>query len=151
MAHFWPWNNLKNRYVILTWRDGSNEMVRSSRFRSRWRNQYILNFENWIFNFGTPLKFLFSSTTTFFYPKFSNPYCRKGSHGPYGAFWFSAKKWFWSVKINRESTFLEKSGFFISSGKWMYFVEVSFWKGPLLEFPWKLIFSFSDSEKLNPF
>ena len=72
-----------------------------------------LHFEiqNWILNFGTPLKFHFSPITPFFHPKFSNPYCRKSSYGPYGPFWFSAKKWFWSVKNNRESTFLEKVTF----------------------------------------
>ena len=42
-------------------------------------------------NFGTPLKFQLSSITPLFHPKISNPYCRKGSYGPYGPFWFSAK------------------------------------------------------------
>ena len=35
--------------------------------------------------------FYFSSITPFFLPKFSNPYCRTSSYGPYGPFWFSAK------------------------------------------------------------
>ena len=38
-----------------------------------------------------PWKFQFSSITPFLGPKSSNPYCRKGSYGPYGPFWFSAK------------------------------------------------------------
>ena len=29
--------------------------------------------------------------TPFFHPKFLFPYCRKGSYGPYGPFWCSAK------------------------------------------------------------
>ena len=72
LVYFWSWNHLNICYVILTWRDGSNETVRSSRCRSRCRIQYILKF--WILNFGTPLKFQFSSITSFFHPKFPNPY-----------------------------------------------------------------------------
>ena len=43
---------------------------------------------------STPLKILFFQNFLF-HPKFSNPYCRKGSSGPYGPFWLSARKWFW--------------------------------------------------------
>ena len=34
----------------------------------------------------------FSSITPFLDHIFSIPYCRKGSYGPYGPFWFSVKK-----------------------------------------------------------
>ena len=76
-----------------------------------WKQPWKVNFWTWKLNFNcsTPLNFHFSSITPSFHPKFSNPYCRKGSYGPYGPFWFSANKWFWSLKNNEESFFWEKS------------------------------------------
>ena len=38
LSNFCPWNNLKIRYVILTWRDGSIRGIRSVRFRGNQKN-----------------------------------------------------------------------------------------------------------------
>ena len=51
----------------------------------------ILDLETEFRTFRHLYFFYFSSITSFFRPKFSNPYCRKGSYGPYGPFLFSAK------------------------------------------------------------
>ena len=61
--------------------------------------------------FPTPQKLQFSSITPCFHPKFPNPYCRKGSYGPYGPFWLSVKMWTWSVKSIENQLFWEKNNF----------------------------------------
>ena len=105
----------------------------------------ILNFQ--LLN---PLKFYFSSITPFFLPKFSNPYCRKGSYGPYGPFWFSAKNRRDLVKRYQNEKFWEKSNFHFIR-KMNLFYGGKFLKRSLVSGPRKLIFSCSDSENLNPF
>ena len=47
--------------------------------------------QNWIAKFSTLLKCCFSFNTPVSHAKFSTPYCRKDSYGPWGSFWFSAK------------------------------------------------------------
>ena len=63
-----------------------------------------------IFNCSTPLKFYFFFINPLFSPKFPDPYCRKGSYGPYGPFWFSAKS-SWLSKALPTRYFLRKVQF----------------------------------------
>ena len=69
-----------------------------------WTNPQKSNFgsQNMIFNLLTPLMFQFSSMTHFVHNSFSIPYCRKGSYGPYGLFWFSAKTTRHNVKLYKK-------------------------------------------------
>ena len=85
----------KNKYLIYrNWagiRAGTSRICSNIILTSKQPSK--VKFWTSILNFDppTPSKIYFSSTTPFFHPKFSIPYCRKGSYGPYEPFWFSAK------------------------------------------------------------
>ena len=118
---------------ILTQRDGSNEMVRSSWFRSQTQNHYfwiwILDL-TLIFHVCETFNFQFPSKTHFLDQNFQDPSCRICSYGPQGPFWFSAKTWPDTVKRYQKNETAEKSVFEITV-KMNLFCGGKFWKAPL--------------------
>ena len=116
---------------ILAQRDGSNEMVRSSWFRSQTQNHYIWNFNldlKLIFSIFENIIFQFSSKPRFLSHKFQDPSCRICSYGPHGPFWFSVTIHTWYGKTLPKQNKIWKFPFLRLSGKWINSSGVSFQK-----------------------
>ena len=75
-------------------RSGTSRIFLNIILVSKQPSKVQFRISNLNFQFLNPFKILLFLITPCFHPKFSNPYCRKGSYGPYGPLWFSAKHYF---------------------------------------------------------